>query len=256
MKISTIEEIKHTLIITMSIIANAIGNTVMSGVEKIEKAPSAIIETIESLPSDIAEGINEGTRQLGIVNEAVKNATSPENYENTKGIIQNTGSLVVSSIDTNAVQNVFVDAVVKATGTSTEAIKRGIEVTPIIGPLFIGVSSAIDIGSNLIKSGTQLGNVVNNAIQEGTNKVNKNNGILVSRPFTTINPTDESQPSPPVNPSPQNGGAKKTRKHMKKVIRDRVLIQSRTNKMIHDFLNPNDTIKRVKTIKKKRRRNK
>lgn len=82
------------------------------------------------------------------------------------------------------------------------------------------------------------------------------------KPSTTINPTDESKPSPPVNPSPQNGGAKKTRKHMKKVIRDRVLIQSRTNKMIHEFLNPNHTIKRVKTIKiiktskTKRRRNK
>jgi len=75
------------------------------------------------------------------------------------------------------------------------------------------------------------------------------------KPSTPVNPTVNGMKDIlGSQPSSQTGGAKKTRKHMKKVIRDRVLIQSRTNKMIHEFLNPNHTIKRLKTIKTKRRR--
>jgi hypothetical protein len=206
--------------------------------DKITGLPETIGNTVEKVPSNIAHSIDAVSKSVDVL-------ADPEVRENIQNIISKSGEIVSNSIAKHGdeLKGAVITGANGVTNTLGEAALTSIKAVPVLGLAVATGEGTVKTVTSLSKSFINLGDTVTKIINDVTQ--NGRDLILMKKKGHTFTS---------VNPSLQNGGAKKTRKHMKKVIRDRVLIQSRTNKMIHEFLNPKHTIKRLKTIKTKRRR--
>jgi hypothetical protein len=216
-------------------------NTIYDKITGLPETIGNTIEYIENAPSNIAHHIDAVSKSADVL-------ADPEVRENIQNILSKSGEIVSNSIAKHGdeLKGAVITGTNDVTNTVGEAALTSLKAVPVLGLAVATGEGTVKTVTSLSNSFINLGNTVkailDNVIQNGRDLIRTKKG----QPFTSVNPSIK-------------GGAKKTRKHMKKVIRDRVLIQSRTNKMIHEFLNPNHTIKRLKTIKTsktKRRRNK
>jgi hypothetical protein len=171
-----------------------------------------------------------------------------------KELIQNlagTLTMTFSNIDKNAVQKNIDNVTGSVLDTGIESVKDSILTNPLTGIPFVIAMSFANIAKSASKSAEGMLEIINNAIQQTTNKLPPVPNIP-SLPNATVK-KDVKIPVPGVGGG-QYGGAK-TRRHLKRVIRDRELIQTRTNKMIREFMNPKHaTTQNKKHISKKSKR--
>jgi len=219
----------------------------------IEGLPQTINNNFETLPQQILKFnkyIEENRDAVIKLSGTLADGTA------NKELIQNlagTLSMTFSNIDKNAVQKNIDNVTGSVLDTGIESVKDSILTNPLTGIPFVIAMSFANIAKSASKSAEGMLEIINNAIQQTTNKLPPVPNIP-SLPNATVK-KDAKIPPPGVGGG-QYGGAK-TRRHLKRVIRDRELIQTRTNKMIREFMNPKHTTTQNKKYihrKSKRRR--
>jgi hypothetical protein len=204
---------------------------VSNSTETILAFPSKIggvVETVESFPLSVAEHVDKARKSS---NALVK---VPEQVQSTLGDI---AAIATESIAKHGddIQKGLNDGAKNVTGSIGRATLEGFKAIPFVGVGVAAGKGAFDTAVSLTKSFQDLGGVATKIVNDITEKAKLN----------IATKTDG-----------QTGGAK-TRRHLKKMIRDRQLIQTRTNKMIHDFTNPKPQTKKnmpkKKTMRRRRR---
>jgi hypothetical protein len=193
-------------------------------------------ESIENLPKTVTNKVNElqeTTTALVKVPEQVGS------------IVGDLTTIVGDSVEEQSekIEGAVVKGAEGVIGTVGKAGVESLKAIPVVGVGVAAGKGAVDTGIVLLNSFRDLGNVATQIVNNITEKAKTN---ILNRP------TEQSKTEKKVGG--QYGGAK-TRRHLKNIIRDRELIQTRTNKMIREFMNPTHrTTQNKKHISKKSKR--
>jgi hypothetical protein len=226
-----------------------------SFLESIERLPQTVGEGFETLPQKILKFNNYIEENRDAV---IKLSSTLGDGAANKEFIQNlagTLSMTFANIDKNAVQKNIDNVTGSVLDTGIESVKDSILTNPLTGIPFVIAMSFANIAKSASKSAEGMLEIINNAIQQTTNKLPPVPNTQ-SLPNATVKKDAKipDRPPPPGVGGGQYGGAK-TRRQLKRVIRDRELIQTRTNKMIREFMNPkHTTTQNKKHISKKSKR--
>ena len=203
---------------------------------EIEEAPKKMVGAFEALPNNVVLGLKYANEKLDEVVKVSADLADPVRF----GEIATNLGQIPNNIDSKALNNVTAKF---ASGVVDNAIKtaRNIFMTnPVTGiPLATGISF-VNAASNVGDAVEGATKIVNDAVKKTVEKI----------PHI---PSLPNAPPPPKILSNKGGGAK-TRRHLKRVIRDRELIQTRTNKMIREFLGRATTQNKKQISKKSKRR--
>jgi hypothetical protein len=203
-------------------------NMAVTAVQKIESLPGTITKTVDKLQETTAALVNVPKQVGSIVGDltTIVKYSVEEQGEKIKGVVVKGAEGVI--------------------GTMGKAGVESLKAIPVIGVGVAAGKGAADTGIVLLNSFKDLGTVATQIVNNITDKA-KNN--ILNKP--TEQTTSE------VKEGGQYGGAK-TRRKLKKMIRERQLIQTRTDKMIREFMNPKHTTtqnkKYVRRKSKRRRR--
>ncbi len=202
-------------------------------VEKIENVPGQLGEALESVPSKFVDVITNASNTIDKIADATTHLAEPTKY---KTIVANVGSVaenIIGNINTNELEQKIVDGASKLANIGVDTFITAAKTNPITGLPIIAMEKGTKAASQFVISGSEIVNKLN----EGLDK--------------TLKEIDT-----PMFPKTGQSGGAKTRRHLKKMIRERQLIQTRTNKMIHEFTNPNhrSTQNKKHIIKKTKRR--
>ena len=192
-------------------------------VNTLEKIPSEIIENIESAPATLVKGIEDANKELNKVVDATAALADPTRF----GKIVNNFSKIPNNIDSKGLQNIATKFISGGLINAQTVFGRVLYSNPVTA---IPLASAVSM-ANGVKHTTDA--------FEGASKIFADSLKTTAGQMTIA--------------GGQTGGAK-TRRHLKNIIRDRKLIQSRTNKMISEFMNPSLTRSHKKHISKKTKR--
>ena len=209
---------------------------------KVEELPKIVGNTLEALPNNTVLGIKYANEK---VNEIVDVSADLANPIKFGKIAKNLGQ-ISNNIDSEALKNVGVKFINGALNNATSTTTRVLMTNPLTGiPLATGIS-LVNAARTVSQALEKVSQIADDAIDKTSRKINLPSAPNVLAP-----------PSPPPPPDKKRGGAK-TRRQLKRVIRDRELIQTRTNKMIQEFMNPRHTIthnkKNISNKSKRRRR--
>lgn len=202
---------------------------ITSFAEKIENAPKKLVGAFEALPNNVVLGLKYANEKLDEVVKVSADLADPVRF----GEIATNLGQIPNNIDSKALNNVTAKF---ASGVVDNAIKtaRNIFMTnPVTGiPLATGIS--------FVNAARNVGDAVEGATKIANDAVEKTAEKIPHIPSTEI--------------LSKKGGGAKTRRHLKRVIRDRELIQTRTNKMIREFLGRATTQNKKQISKKSKRR--
>ena len=197
---------------------------------KIVEIPSNIgkvVVTVEGIPLKIVETVNKlqkTTAMLVAVPEKVGSTIGNIVTITTNAVTKNGGKL----------QQSLNDGAKGVVGAISKTTLNGLYGIPGVGQLtaaavgtVVTSAAALESANKVVGVGTKImddfvveaGTVQTGTVQPGT-----------VQPGTVKTGTVQ-------HGTVQSGGAK-TRRHLKKIIRDRQFIQTRTNKMIREFMNP------------------
>lgn len=205
---------------------------------KIVELPSDIgnvIVTVETIPLKIVEKVNELQKTTAIL------VTVPEKVGS---IIGNIATIAKKSITKNGdkLQQSLNDSAKGVVGAVSKSTLNGLYGIPVVGQLTAAAvgtaatsAAALESANNVVGVGTKI---MDDFVKEAADQIGSGQ--------TGIGQSGTGQ----------TGGAK-TKRHLKKIIRDRQFIQTRTNKMIREFINPGLTKthnKKYISKKSKRRR--
>ena len=218
-------------------------------VKDIENLPQTVGEGFETLPQEILKFNNYIAENRDAViklsDTLVDGAANKELIQNLAGTL----SMTFANIDKDAVQK-NIDAVTgNVLDTGIKSFEQGILTNPLTGIPFVIAMSFANIAKTGAKSAEGMLKIFNNAIQQTANKLPPVPSLKATEVGVNILP-----PPPPSKISSKKGGGAKTRRHLKRVIRDRELIQTRTNKMIREFLGHATTQNKKQISKKSKRR--
>ena len=193
-------------------------------VNTLEKVPGEIIENIESAPATLVKGLEDANKELDKVVAATAALADPTRI----GKIINNFAKIPNNINSKGLQNVATKFISGGLINAQTVLGRVLYSNPLTA---IPLASAVSMANGFKHTADAF---------EDTSKI-----------FADSLKTTAGQMS---LAGGQTGGAK-TRRHLKRVIRDRELIQTRTNKMIREFMNPtHKTTQNKKHISKKSKR--
>jgi len=198
-------------------------------VVKIEDAPKNFVGVLESAPKNFVIGLNDANKRLDEVVGASKDLADPVRF----GEIATNLGQIPNNIDSEAVKNLaakFISGVFNNVTSTTERVLMSNPFTAI--PLATTIS--------LAKTAENIGKTVEGATKIANDAVEKTAEKISHIPSTEI--------------QLKKGGGAKTRRHLKKIINNRQLIQTRTNKMIREFLGRATTQNKKQISKKSKRR--
>jgi hypothetical protein len=189
------------------------------------------LEGIENLPKTITTKVNEFQETTAALVKVPEQVGS---------IVGDLTTIVEDSVGKQSEK--LEAAVVKGSegviGTIGKASVESFKAIPVVGMGVAAGKGAVDTGIVLLNSFRDLGGIAAKIVNDITDKAKKN--IVTNKT------------------GGQRGGAK-TRRLLKNIIRDRKLIQTRTNKMISEFTNPRQMTRQnkkhiFKKTKRRRRR--
>ena len=227
-------------------------------VKDIENLPQTVGEGFETLPQEILKFNNyiEKNRDavIKLSDTLVDGAANKELIQNLAGTL----SMTFANIDKDAVQK-NIDAVTgNVLDTGIKSFEQGILTNPLTGIPFVIAMSFANIAKTGAKSVEGMLTIFNNAIQKTANKLPPVPSLTDKKEEVANDKSNKEvsllPPPPPSKISSKKGGGAKTRRHLKRVIRDRELIQTRTNKMISEFLGRATTQNKKQISKKSKRR--
>lgn len=208
---------------------------ITSFAEKIENAPKNIVGAFEALPNNAVLGLKYANEKLDEVVKVSADLADPVRF----GEIATNLGKIPNNIDPKALNKVTTKF---ASGVVDNAIKtaRNLFMTnPVTGiPLATGIS--------FVNAASNVGDAF-----EGATKIVKD---AVEKTVGQIPHIPSLPNAPPPEILSKKGGGAKTRRHLKRVIRDRELIQTRTNKMIREFLGRATTPNKKQISKRSKRR--
>jgi hypothetical protein len=217
-------------------------------VKDIENLPQTVGKGFETLPQEIFKFNNYIAENRDAViklsGTLVDGAANKELIQNLAGTL----SMTFANIDKDAVQK-NIDAVTgNVLDTGIKSFEQGILTNPLTGIPFVIAMSFANILKTGVKSAEGMLKIFNNAIQQTANKLPPVPSLTDKKEVSLL------PPPPPSKISSKKVGGAKTRRHLKRVIRDRELIQTRTNKMISEFLGRATTQNKKYISKKSKRR--
>jgi hypothetical protein len=230
--------------------------------EDLKKEVDRLLTAIENIPKNVGEGFEAIPQDILALNKKLEEiSSSMVQLADTKKFSESLNALgplidnLEKSVDPKVFENIITDT---AVGTANIAVQTGLKTLSTIPVFGTGFTAFMGLGQTVIK----LANGVQRGLEAGTIMINKavdkttgNTGKIINK-NSSDPPKITGQTTKETKVSGQAGGAK-TRRHLKRVIRDRELIQTRTNKMIREFMNPKHAITQNKKYihrKSKRRR--
>ena len=217
-------------------------------VVKIEDAPKNFVGVLESAPKNIVSGINSVNKDLDEVVGASKDLADPKRFGD---IATNLGQ-IPNNIDSEAVKNLaakFISGVLNNVSSTTERVLMSTPFTAI--PLATTISLA-KTAENIGKTAEGMTKIANDAVEKTAEKISRSTSLPNTQVKVSANILPPS--APPSKIQLKKGGGAKTRRHLKKIISNRQLIQTRTNKMISEFLGRATTQNKKQISKKSKRR--
>lgn len=219
-------------------VVNNLINTVAAGAGKVyedgknivTELPSKVgnvVATVEALPLNVVDKVEQYQKTAAAL------VGIQDKVASTVGDLATIATNVIAK-DSDKLQQGLNEGAKNVVGSASKAALNGLYGIPGVGQLTaaaVGTAStgaaALDSANNIVSVGT---GIMNNFAKEASGLVEQSN-------------------------TGQTGGAK-TRRHLKKMIRERQLIQTRTKKMIHEFMNPSHskTQNKKHIIKKTKRR--
>jgi len=186
---------------------------------KLEDAPKQIFEAVESTPKNLVLGLKHANERLDEVVVASKDLADPVRF----GEIAKNLAKISGNIDSEAVKNTAAKFISGVLNNVTSTTERVLMTNPVTGiPLATGLS--------FVNAARNVGDAVEGATKIANNAVKKTTNLS------------------------QGGGGAKTRRQLKNIIKHRHLIQTRTNKMIREFLGHTTTQNKKYIPKKSKRR--
>jgi hypothetical protein len=193
--------------------------------ETIGNVPGEIIENIESAPATLVKGLEDANKELDKVVDATAALANPTRF----GKIINNFAKIPNNINSKGLQNIATKFISGGLINAQTVLGRVLYSNPVTA---IPLASAVSM-ANGVKNTTDA--------FEGASKI-----------FADSLKTTAGQMT--MGGGQQKRGGAKTRRLLKNIIRDRKLIQTRTNKMISEFTNPSLTRTNKKHISKKSKR--
>ena len=216
-------------------VANGAGQVYTDGKGALLMLPNmavTAIQRIENLPGTITKTVDQLKETTGALVNVPKQVGS---------IVSDLTTIVGDSVEEQGgkIESVVVKGAEGVIGTVGEAGFASLKAIPVVGVGVAAGKGTVDTGIVLLNSVQDFGKVATQIVNNITEKAKKN--ILDKQTITNTGGAG------------QHGGAK-TRRHLKRVIRDRELIQTRTNKMIREFLGRATTQNKKQISKKSKRR--
>jgi hypothetical protein len=198
--------------------------------DKFDNGINGAFDKLDKIPSDISDKAGEVQEVVSDKLNKVTKVTEAFADEKVATIVAGDMSKVANEalnhIDTKEISNLVSNGISAAVTAVSKGFVDGLYANPIVGSATKLGTSVLDAGGKLADTGSKIVNVVTKSVDKAL--------------------LDSALPPKPPNGGGQSGGAK-TRRYLKKMIRERQLIQTRTNKMIHEFMNPSHP----KTMNKK-----
>jgi hypothetical protein len=213
-----IETFEHIIEKSIDKIDNGVAQVYGDGKELASNTANAIsnvpsnlvhaVETIEQIPETLAKKVSDFKESVKLLK------TLPENVaEATKDI-----AILMSDSIQNQSANIEAAAITGLTNMTDiagKAVFESLKTVPVIGSgVAVGKGTA-ETTIAFAKAANRFGKIATQIVDDITEKAEQ---TILNKPI-------------------QAGGAK-TRRHLKQMIREREKIQTRTNKMIRDFMNP------------------
>lgn len=220
-------------------VAAGVATVYIDGTNFVFNLPSGagkVIAAVEAVPLKMAAKVDEYQ----------KTAASLVGVQGKiESIIRDLATIATKAITTNGakLQESLNEGAKGVVGSASNAALSGVYGLPVVGQLAAAAVGTASTGAAALKS-------ANNVLGVGTQMMNQ---IVEDATKESGAPQHSVAAALGSKTGGQTGGAK-TRRHLKKMIRERQLIQTRTNKMISEFTNPSLTRTHKKHISKKSKR--
>jgi hypothetical protein len=204
-------------------VAAGVATVYIDGTNFVSNLPSGagkVIAAVEAVPLKMAAKVDEYQ----------KTAASLVGVQGKiESIIGNLVTIATTAITKNGpkLQESLNEGAKGVVGSASNAALSGVYGLPVVGQLASAAVGTASTGAAALKS-------ANNVLGVGTQIMNQ---IVEDATKESGAPQHSVAAALGSKTGGQTGGAK-TRRHLKKMIRQRHLIQTRTNKMIHEFMNP------------------
>jgi hypothetical protein len=221
--------------------------------DKIDKKVSEVFKSIDEIPSHISnkagEVENAVSDKLTNVAKVTKALVDEKVSNKVAGDLSEVSGKVLENINTDEISKLASNGISAAVTAVAKGFVDGLYANPIVGSATKLATSVLDAGGKLAETGSKMVNVVTKSVDKA---------LLDSELTPHPPPITGHDTNRPEKGGRQAGGAK-TRRHLKKMIRQRELIQTRTKKMIREFMNPIRTTSKnkkhiIKQTKRHRRR--
>lgn len=210
-----------------------------------------LLKAIEDIPKNVGEGFESIPQDILALNNKLEEiSNSMVELADTKKFSDSLNALsplianLEKSVDPKVFEKIATDTAVGAANIGVETGLRTLSTIPVFGT---GFTAFMGLGKTVIK----LANGVQRGLDASTIMINKAVDKTIGNSDKT--PKIIGQTTPGTKVGGQYGGAK-TRRHLKRIIRDRELIQTRTNKMISEFLGRATTQNKKQISNKSKRR--
>ena len=211
--------------------------------EEFENLPKTIGSGFQELPKNVADNLEELNTNIEEMSNAAVKLSDTEKFDKIFTALGPMMENLRSSVDPKVLQEIAVSTTNETTKAFFASLEKAFLSIPVIGTGYASVSGAAKTIIPMMDGVSKLAAAVTSVIDRTLKKIDRV-GTKVNGPVPKLD-----------SPVPKQGGGAKTRRHLKKTIRQRQLIQTRTNKMIREFMNPSLTItQNKKHIKSKRRR--
>jgi hypothetical protein len=211
--------------------------------EEFEKLPNRIGSGFQDLPKNIAENLEELNTNIEEMSNAAVKLSDTEKFDKIFTALGPIMANLKSSVDPKVFQEIAVSTTNETTKAFFASLEKAFLSIPVIGTGYASVSGAAKTIIPMVDGVSKIAAAVTSVIDRTLKKIDSV-GMKVNGPVPKLD-----------GPVPTQGGGAKTRRHLKKMIHHRQLIQTRTNKMIHEFMNPNHTTtKNKKYMQKKSKR--
>ena len=200
--------------------------------EEFENLPKTIGSGFQELPKNVADNLEELNTNIEEMSNAAVKLSDTEKFDKIFTALGPMMENLRSSVDPKVFQEIAVSTTNETTKAFFASLEKAFLSIPVIGTGYASVSGAAKTIIPMMDGVSKLAAAVTSVIDRTLKKIDSSVPVVH-----------------------KGGGGAKTRRHLKNTIRQRQLIQTRTNKMIREFMNPSLTrTQNKKHIKSKRRR--
>lgn len=218
--------------------------------EKLNSVPGKIYYKVDNMQKGAAAKLEKTAEVAAVL------AERPDVFDKFVGDLSIVFGRFTNVLDTTKLSGYVANGLGKLGSTLMDAITKAMLYNQFTAPIMIAAEKGAKVVETVSGTAEQIVDQVADSVDKAL-ELPPPPGVPKGTELNNLQPPPPPITGPDTNHPKiiggQSGGAK-TRRHLKKMIRERQLIQTRTNKMIHEFMNPSLKTQNKKHIIKKTKR--